>query len=264
MTAGYCISYTGCRYIEQQAALPCLACFIFGRKGTTMVSLSIFGTPVKVKGTFLIPIMVVWGGITWLEFSWHPERAFWQGLLMGCATMFLLLVVEVGHALAHIFSALAARAPMDELLFSLSAGMPRTLYWNNEVSPDVHRIRASGGPIFNAVGLLLSAGVYAAASGNAIVRELAAWSAGGHGLLLIASLLPLPIVDGGTLLKWTLVARGRTETEADEMVRRIGLVMGIVGGLIGVGFIVMQMWIAGVMLVGCGVVVIAVAAGKIR
>ena len=229
-----------------------------------MVTLRIFGTPVKVKGTFLIPIMFVWGGITWLEFSWHPERAFWQGLLMGCATMFLLLVVEVGHAFAHIFSALAARAPMDELLFSLSAGMPRTLYWNNEVSPDVHRIRASGGPIFNAVGLLLSAGVYAAASGNAIVRELAAWSAGGHGLLLIASLLPLPIVDGGTLLKWTLVARGRTETEADEMIRRVDWVMGIVGGLIGVGFIAMQMWIAGVILVGCGGVAIAVAAGKIR
>ena len=229
-----------------------------------MVSLRIFGTPVKVKGTFLIPVVVVWGGITWLEFSWHPERAFWQGFLMGCATMLLLLVVEVGHALAHIFSARAAGAPMDELLLSLSAGMPRTLYWNNEVSPDVHRIRASGGPIFNAVGLLLCAGVYAVASGNSIARELAAWSAGGHGLLLLLSLLPVPIVDGGTLLKWTLVARGRTAKEADEMIRRVDWVMGIVGGLIGVGFIVMQMWLAGVLLVGMGAVVIAIAEGKIR
>ena len=40
--------------------------------------------------------------------------------------------------------------------------------------------------------------------------------------------------------------------------------MGIAGGLIGVGFIVMQMWIAGVLLVGIGAVVIAIAAGKIR
>ena len=229
-----------------------------------MVELRIFGTPVKVKGMFLIPIVVVWGGITWLEFSWHPERAFWQGFLMGFATLLLLLVVEVGHALAHIFSARVAGAPMDELLFSLSAGMPRTLYWNNEVSPDVHRIRASGGPIFNAVGLLLSAGVYAVASGNAIARELAAWSAGGHGLLLLLSLLPVPIVDGGTLLKWTLVARGKTAKEADEMIRRVDWVMGIAGGLIGVGFIVMQMWIAGVILVGIGAVVIAIAEGKLR
>jgi len=261
---GHGISYTGDRYREQQAALPCLACFIFGRKGTTMVSLRIFGTPVKVNATFLIPIVVVWGGITWLESSWHPERAFWQAVLMGSATMLLLLVVEIGHALAHIFSARAAGAPMDELLLSLSAGMPRTLYWNNEVSPDVHRIRALGGPIFNAVGLLLSAGIYAATSGNAIARELAAWSAGGHGLLLTLSLLPVPMVDGGTLLKWTLVARGGTATEADEMIRLLDWVMGIAGGLIGVGFIVMQMWGAGAILVGSGAVVIAIAEGKIR
>lgn len=229
-----------------------------------MISLNIFGTPVKAKGIALIPIVVLWGSITWLEFAWHPERAFWQNFLMGFAAMLLLLVVEVGHALAHIFSARVARAPMDELLLWPSGGMPRTLYWNNEVSPDAHRIRASGGPLFNTIGLLLSAGVYAIASGHAIARELAAWSAGGHGLLLILSLLPVPIVDGGTLLKWTLVARGRTAAEADEMIRRVDWVMGIVGGLIGIGFIVMQMWIAGVILVGIGAVVIAIAEGKIR
>jgi len=229
-----------------------------------MISLSIFGTPVKAKGMVLIPIVVLWGSITWLEFSWHPERAFWQDLLMGFATMLLLLVVEVGHALAHIFSARAAGAPMDELLLWPSAGMPRTLYWNNEVSPDVHRMRAMGGPVFNVVGLLLSGVIYAVASGNPIARELAAWSVGGHGLLLILSLLPLPMVDGGTIMKWTLVARGKTEIEADEIVRQVDWVMGIVGGMIGVGFIAMQMWIAGVILVGIGVVVIGIAAGKIR
>jgi hypothetical protein len=83
-------------------------------------------------------------------------------------------------------------------------------------------------------------------------------------LLLSLAALPLPIVDGGTLVKWTLVARGRTETEADEIVRRVDWVMGIVGVLIGVGFIAMQMWIAGVILVGIGVVVMGIAAGKIR
>lgn len=229
-----------------------------------MISLSIFGTPVKAKGIALIPIVILWGSITWLEFSWHPERVFWQDFLMGFATMLLLLVVEVGHALAHIFSARAAGAPMDELLLWPSGGMPRTLYWNNEVSPNAHRIRASGGPLFNAIGLLLSAGVYAIASGHAIARELAAWSAGGHGLLLILSLLPVPIVDGGTLLKWTLVARGRSAAEADGIIRRVDWVMGIVGGLIGVGFIVMQMWIAGVIPLGIGAVVIAIAEGRIR
>lgn len=227
-----------------------------------MVQLRIFGTPVKVKGTVLVPIVALWGGVTWLGFSWHPERGFWQGVLIGLVTVLLLLPADFGHAFAHIFSARYAGTPMDEIL--LSAGMPRTLYWNNEVSPDEHRMRAMGGPVFNVVGLLLSGVIYAVARGNPLVRELAAWSAVGHGWILLAALLPLPMVDGGTLLKWTLVARGRTEKEADEMVRRVGWATGIAGGVIGVGLIVMQIWIAGVILVGIGAIVIALAAGKIR
>jgi hypothetical protein len=121
-----------------------------------------------------------------------------------------------------------------------------------------------GGPIFNMLGLLLSVAIYGAVSGNSIARELAAWSALGHGLILIMSLSPLPIVDGGTLLKWTLVARGRTVTEADEIVRRVDWVMGIAAGIIGVGLIAMQIWIAGVILVGICIIVIGIAAGKIR
>jgi len=227
-----------------------------------MVSMRIFGTPVKVKATVLVPIVALWGGVTWLGFYWHPERGFWQGVLIGFVTVLLLLPADFGHALAHIFSARYAGAPMDEIL--LSAGMPRTLYWNNEVSPDVHRMRAMGGPIFNVLGLLLSGVIYGIVSGNPIIRELAAWSVVGHGLILLAALLPLPMVDGGTILKWTLVARGRTEKEADEMVRRVDWVMAIVGGIIGVGFLAMQMWIAGVIVAGISVVVIGVAAGKIR
>lgn len=262
MTTGHTISYTGCRFTGQQAVLPCPACLIFGRKGTTMVQLRIFSTPVKVKGTVLVPIVALWGIVTWWGFSWHPERGFWQDVLIGFVTVLLLLPADFGHALAHIFSARSAGAPMDEIL--LSAGMPRTLYGNNEVSPDVHRMRAIGGPLFNMVGLLLSAVIYIVARGNPIVRELAAWSAGGHGWILFAALSPLPMVDGGTLLKWTLVARGRTEKEADEMVRLLDWVIGIVGGLIGVGLLLVQMWIAGMILVGIGAVIIAIAAGKIR
>ncbi|HVU68928.1 MAG TPA: hypothetical protein VHD63_17460 [Ktedonobacteraceae bacterium] len=227
-----------------------------------MVSLSIFGTPLKVRGTVLLPIVALWGGVTWLGFYWHPERGFWQSVLIGFVTLLLLVPADFGHALAHIFSARYAGAPIDEIWFS--AGMPRTLYWNNEVSPDVHRMRAMGGPIFNVLGLLLSAVIYAVASGHPIIRELATWSAVGHGWILLAALLPLPMVDGGTLLKWTLVARGKTEKAADEIVRRIDWALGIVGGIIGVGLFAMQMWIGGVIVAGMSVVVIAIAAGKIR
>ena len=228
-----------------------------------MISIRIFGTTVKAKKIALVIILLAtWVCVTWLGLYWHPERGFWQGLLIGLVTALLLLAVEFGHDLAHIISARYAGAPMDEILISLD--MPRTLYSNNDVSPNVHRIRALGGPIFNATGLLLSLVIYGVASGNSITKELAGWWALGHGLQLIMSVTPVPPVDGGTILKWTLVARGSTETEADEIVRRVGWALGIGVAIIGAGLIVMQLWIAGAILVGIGAVVIGAAAGKIR
>jgi hypothetical protein len=228
-----------------------------------MISIRIFGTPVKIKTNILAVIAVLWGGVSWLGIYWHPERNFWQGLLIGLITAMLLLLADFGHAIAHIFSARYAGAPMDEIQISAESG-PRTLYWNNEVSPDVHRMRAIGGPLFNLVGLILSLLIYAAVPGNSITWELAAWSATGHGLMLIMFLSPVSIVDGGTLLKWTLVARGKPVAEADKIVRRVNWAMGIAIGIIGVGLLVMQMWIAGVLLAGLGLVVMGIAAGKIH
>jgi hypothetical protein len=229
-----------------------------------MVSISIFDTPVKVKINVLLYIIPLWVGVTWLGLYWHPERGFWSGVLIGFVSAILLLIADFGHAIAHILSARYAGAPMDEIHISVEEGMPRTLYWNNEVAPDVHRMRAIGGPIFNLLGLLLSLVISVAVTRNPIAWELAAWSAVGHGLLLIMSLFPVPMVDGGTLLKWTLVAQGKTFTKADEIVRRVDWGMGIVAGIVGLVLIAIQIWIAGVILLGISVVFIVVAAGKIR
>lgn len=227
-----------------------------------MVSMRIFGTPVKTKVIVLVDFVAIWGGVTWLGLYWHPERGLWQGLLIGFVTAILLWFAEIGHAIAHIFSARFAGARMDEIL--ISEGMPRTLYADNEVSPDTHRIRAIGGPFFNLLGLLLSVTIYVIASGSSIARELAAWSAVGHGLLFIMSLSPLPFADGGTLLKWTLVARGTPIKVADKIVRQIDLVIGILGGIICLWLIVMKMWIAGLILMAISVIVMLIAAGKLR
>jgi hypothetical protein len=228
-----------------------------------MFSIRIFGTQIKAKKTALAAIIVVvWAGVTWLGLRWHPERGFWQGLLIGFVTMLLLLVVEFGHDIAHIFSARHAGAPMDEIL--ISTDMPRTLYSNNDVAPNVHRMRALGGPIFNLMGLLLSLAVYEVAPGHSIIRELAGWWAAGHGLQLIMSIVPLPPVDGGTILKWTLVERGKTEREADEIVRRVDWGMGMGAALIGAGAITLRMWVAGGILLGAGMIIIAVTAGRVQ
>jgi hypothetical protein len=227
-----------------------------------MLTIRIFGTPVKVKSIFMIYIVLLWAILTWLELIWHPERGFWEAMLIGLAVVLVLIPADVGHALAHTFSARRAGAPMDEIL--LSAGMPRTLYWNNAVSPNMHRLRAIGGPTFNLVALLVSLAVYALLPTHSIIRELATWSALGHGFILILSLVPLPVVDGGTLLKWTLVAGGRTEKEADAFVRRLDWGIGITVELVGLVLIASQLWIAGVILAALGLVVIAITAGKIH
>ncbi|MGE5376810.1 MAG: hypothetical protein ACM3XO_17275 [Bacteroidota bacterium] len=227
-----------------------------------MVRLRVFPTPVKVKWIFLIYIVLLWVILTWLEIAWHPEIGFWEAVLMGLAIVLVLIPADVGHAFAHIFSARWAGAPMDEIL--LSAGMPRTLYWNNAVPPNAHRLRAIGGPLFNLVALLLSLAIYALLASNSIVRELSTWSALGHALILIMSLMPLPVVDGGTLLKWTLVARGRTETQADAAVRRLDWGIAGLTEIAGLVLVASRLWIAGGILVGLGMVVIAITAGKIH
>lgn len=222
-----------------------------------MVSLKIFRTPVKVKLTVLIPIVALWIGITWIFLFRNPERGFWQCMLIGFMSVVLLLIADFGHAIAHIFSARYAKAPIDEI--SIIGDMPRTLYWDNDVSPNVHGMRAMGGPIFSALGLLLSVAIYGVVSGNIIARELAVISAVGHGFIFIGSLLPLPMVDGGTILKWTIVASGKTALEADKIVKRVNMVIGIAGLIIGVVLLSKQLWIPGVALLGMGIICIVIS-----
>lgn len=91
-----------------------------------------------------------------------------------------------------------------------------------------------------------------------------AWSALGHGLLILMSLAPVPMVDGGSILKWTLVERGRTEKAADEVVRQVDWAFGILLVVIGVALLFMRSWIIGPIFLGVAAIVFGIAAGKLR
>ncbi|MCB0085522.1 MAG: hypothetical protein KDE47_31490, partial [Caldilineaceae bacterium] len=65
-----------------------------------MISFKLFGTPIKMKAIVFVVVATVWGIVTALQLYWHPGRGLGQGLLIGFATMVLLIVVEFGHALA--------------------------------------------------------------------------------------------------------------------------------------------------------------------
>ena len=71
----------------------------------------------------------------------------------------------------------------------------------------------------------------------------------------------MPIVDGGVLLKWSLVEGGRTPAEADKIVKQAGIATGVAATGAGVVFATRRRWLPAV---GAGMVAIGAALGKIR
>lgn len=190
------------------------------------------------------------------------ERSWPTRLLIGGLAAATWLSADMGHVLAHTVSARLAGAPMDEIRIGLD--MPRTIYYDNDVSPHIHRERSLGGPIFNALGLATSGLLRLLARPGTLPHELAGWSAVAHGGLLAGSLAPLPIVDGGVILKWTLVERGRAPQEADAVVQEAGLATGAACAAGGVLLAMKgQRW-PGLGLLAAAIVAIGAALGKIR
>jgi hypothetical protein len=161
-----------------------------------------------------------------------------QRVGVGLLAMPVALLADIGHAMAHTISARLAGAPMDEIL--LSADMPRTLYINNDVPPQVHIVRSLGGPVFSLISSALSLLWRSQAAPGSVSRELAEISLFGHSFILFGSLVPLPMVDGGTFLKWQMVKAGKTPEQADQVVQKTSLglgaaflALGIVLGFVG-------------------------------
>ena len=184
------------------------------------------GVPIKAKPPFWLLVGLMWGLFVWVAGRRKRERPLSQNLLVATLSLPLAFLADIGHAMAHTESAKRAGAPMDEIL--LSADMPRTLYANNDVPPRTHITRAVGGPIYSAIGLTLSLLWRSFSPPTSLSRELAVVSSFYHGAIFFGSLMPLPIVDGGTILKWSLVEQGKTTEEADDIVKVTGpFVIGI-------------------------------------
>lgn len=223
---------------------------------------TIWNTPVKVKPAVLVNLLIAWSALSWLAGQQPPESYWPARLLVGALSTTALLAADLGHTLAHIVSARYAGAPMDVIL--VSVGMPRTLYFDNDVLPQAHCMRALGGPIYNALGLLASLLLRILTSGGSAARLVADWSCIGHGMILAGSLTPLLLVDGGTILKWTLVERGRTPAQADAAIRRLNLVIGAMAVTAGMVLAMQHHWLLALGLAAAGAIAIGAALGKIR
>jgi hypothetical protein len=219
-------------------------------------------TQVLATPGFFRNLLFLWMGMSWLSGRKHPERSWLIRLLSGALSGCALVFADVGHAFAHTLSARIAGEPMDQI--KLSSSMTRTIYFNDEVPPRGHIMRALGGPIFSALGSGISLLVRSRTPRNTMAREVVDWSSVGHGLIFIGSLIPLPLVDGGSILKWTLVENGRAPAEADHIVKQAGVVTGITVSSAGAIPATRRRWLPAAGLFAAGLVFIGAALGKIR
>jgi hypothetical protein len=200
----------------------------------------VLGTPYKADAGLLVNLAALWGLMSWLAGRRRPERSWSAQLGVGALSAAGLLTPDLAHTFGHVVSARRAGAPVDEVVFS--DWMPQTLYADNDVSPDAHRARATGGPVMSGVAFSISLLLRSLSPRGSLGRELMDGICVGHGFIFFGSLLPLPMVDGGTLLKWTLVERGRTPAEADEVVRQVDVGLGTAAVATGVVLALRSEW----------------------
>lgn len=190
----------------------------------------IFGVPLVVKGNTWFPLaqLIAWGILSILAGKRRPERSWAQRLGVGALTMPVFIGSEWCHNLAHAAAAQAVGKPMDEM--RILGGLPRVVYFDLEdttVTPHQHILRALGGPIFNALMFGLTSLLRRRTSPGSLGREVADLAVNTNAFIGAVSLVPIPGIDGGLILKWSLVGGGCTPAEADQVVRQVDGVMSV-------------------------------------
>jgi Zn-dependent protease len=189
----------------------------------------VWDTPVKVKGLTWLPltqgaVLVV---MAWLAGRNQPDRSPAEKMRVAAMTMPVILGSEWCHNLAHVAAAQWIGKPMDAL--RITWGMPLCVYYDiNDASvmPGQHILRSMGGPLVSSTLFLLSMVVQRFSPRDSTLREVANIAAGTNAFLSVVSLLPIPGIDGGAILKWSLVERGHEISEADAIVRRVDAGVG--------------------------------------
>lgn len=150
--------------------------------------LFLLGTPVELHPTALMS-----GTLSALVTAAVARDRRW---LLSVSAALLWYVADCTHVVGHIVSSQAVAAPMDGVDFGI---YPKSVYRNNEVSPQQHIGRSIGGPIASFAATLLFA-LLARSVPHGLGKKLFTITAIQHGALVVLALVPVPIVDGGVIL----------------------------------------------------------------
>ncbi len=198
----------------------------------------LWDTPVVVVGRTWLPLVEL---ASWMFFSWwssrrDPDRKPGVSLGLGAVHTLMVLGSEWCHNLAHVAAARMVARPMDAL--RITWGMPLCVYYELEderVTPRQHIARALGGPLFNFAASLTLGRIRSRTKKNTPAREIVDTALGANLIILGAGLLPYPGLDGGVILKWSLVEGGSSTRQADAITRQMdgAVAAGLAGAALG-------------------------------
>lgn len=170
-------------------------------------------------------------GLCWFLVSrYYPDLTWPARLALTLVWTLLFLAVFLLHSLGHISSARMVGASMDALL--INAAHWATLYYDNNILPEAHLGRAAGGPLANLGGIFVGRFLRAFLPPGPFGRDLADTFVLINLLIGSASLLPAPMMDGGSLVKWGVYRQTGDYNRANLVVRYLGLraAFGLSGG----------------------------------
>ena len=152
--------------------------------------IDLLGVALTIHPSVAVPGLVV-AALTALIANKRPDKA-----TLAVGSGLLWYIGDILHTLGHVVSARAAHAPMDRIDVGF---YPKTVYFNNDVSPQQHIGRANGG-VLASLSAALVCGTAARLLHGRPAGKFVMVAAIQQALFVLGSLLPLPVVDGGVIL----------------------------------------------------------------
>jgi hypothetical protein len=180
------------------------------------------GVPLQAKATVVPGIigMFVLGAIT--AHSIRPKWPRGMKALLALTYTLSLVQAELVHNLGHLASGRRVGSPLHALVWNW--GIMQNQYHDHRVLPRQHVGRAVGGPIASATSVTVWTLIYWAFGWIPGLRAFLEIALLGQGTLLSLAVLPTPMFDSGSILKWAVAGATGEESLGVEAVQTIGTI----------------------------------------